>query len=127
MRNTHGRNLVKSDPERYNLDRIEAHLKMNTETFSVTDVVNQYEEKIETVKNDFDYQVTIEPWQIDHVTAKGLYINVDFGIAQRGVIFIGAYKTDEDGGNYILYLKTNDYFYFMDTAGAANNRFMMQK
>lgn len=50
---------------------------------------------------------------------------MDFGLAQHGVIFIGAYKTDllEDG-NYNLYLKTNDYFYFMDTAGAANNRFM---
>lgn len=126
LRNTRGRNLIKSDPERYNLDWIEAHLKKNTGTFSVVDVVNQYEEKIETVKNDFDYQVTIEPWQIDHVTAKGLYVNVDFGIAQHGVIFIGAYKTDllEDG-NYNLYLKTNDYFYFMDTAGAANNRYMM--
>lgn len=125
VRNTRGRNLVKSDPERYNLDRIEAHLKKNTGIFSVADVVNQYEEKIETRKNDFDYQVTIEPWQIDHVTAKGIYINVDFGLAQHGVIFIGAYKTDllEDG-NYNLYLKTNDYFYFMDTAGAANNRFM---
>ena len=126
VRNTRGRNLVKSDPERYNLERIEAHLKKNTGTFSVEDVVNQYEEKIETIKNDFDYQVTIEPWQIDHVTAKGLYINVDFGLSQHGVIFIGAYKTDllEDG-NYNLYLKINDYFYFMDTAGAANNRFMM--
>ncbi|CAM3027747.1 relaxase/mobilization nuclease domain-containing protein [Lactococcus hircilactis] len=128
VRNTRGRNLVKSDPERYNLDRIEAHLKKNTGTFSVEDVVNQYEEKIESVKNDFDYQVTIEPWQIDHVTTKGLYINVDFGIAQRGIIFIGAYKTDllEDG-NYNLYLKTNDYFYFMDTAGAVNNRFAKEK
>lgn len=94
--------------------------------FSVADVVNQYEEKIETVKNDFDYQVTIEPWQIDHVTTKGLYINVDFGLSQHGVIFVGAYKTDLlEGGNYNLYLKNNDYFYFMDTAGAANNRFMM--
>ncbi len=126
VRNTRGRNLVKSDPERYNLDRIEAHLKKNTGTFSVADVVNQYEEKIETVKNDFDYQVTIEPWQIDHVTSKGLYINVDFGLSQHGVIFIGAYKTDLlENGNYNLYLKTTDYFYFMDTASAANNRFMM--
>lgn len=126
VRNTRGRNLVKSDPERYNLERIEAHLKKNTGKFSVEDVVNQYEEKIETVRNDFDCQVTIEPWQIDYVTAKGLYINVDFGLSQHGVIFIGAYKTVllEDG-NYNLYLKTNDYFYFMDTAGAANNRFMM--
>lgn len=126
VRNTRGRSLVKSDPERYNLERIESHLKKNTGTFSVEDVVNQYEEKIETVKNDFDYQVTIEPWQIDHVTAKGLYINVDFGLSHHGVIFIGAYKTDllEDG-NTNLYFKTNDYFYFMDTAGAANNRFMM--
>lgn len=126
VRNTRGRNLVKSDPECYNLDRIEAHLKMNTGTFSVEDVANQYEEKIEIVKNDFDYQVTIEPWQIDHVTTQGLYVNVNFGIAQHGVIFIGAYKNDllEDG-NYNLYLKTNDYFYFMDTAGVANNRFMM--
>ncbi len=126
VRNTRGRNLVRSDPDRYNLDRIEAHLKKNIGMFSVADVVNQYEEKIETVKNDFDYQVTIEPWQIDHVTTKGLYINVDFGLSQHGVIFVGAYKTDLlEGGNYNLYLKNNDYFYFMDTAGAANNRFMM--
>lgn len=58
------------------------------------------------VKQDFDYQITVEKWQIDHMTSKGFYLNVDFGIADRGQIFIGAYKVDQlENGDCVLYLK----------------------
>ena len=46
----------------------------------------------------------------------------------RGQIFIGAYKVDElDDGTYSLYLKKDEYFYFMDQRNAANNKYMMGK
>jgi hypothetical protein len=126
VKNTRGRNLSKAAPEKYNLDPIIDHLKTNSGHFSVADVIEKYEEKSETAKNDFDYQVVIEPWQIDHVSSKGLYVNVDFGIDQHGVIFVGGYKTDLlDDGSYNLYLGKKDYFYFMDQEGAQNNRYMM--
>ncbi|MFC4652450.1 relaxase/mobilization nuclease domain-containing protein [Lactococcus nasutitermitis] len=111
---------------RYNLEQIVERLKINTGYFSIEDIIEKYEEKVETAKNDFDFQAVIEPWQIDHVTNKGLYLNVDFGIGQHGIVFVGGYKTDLlENGNYNLYVRRNDYFYFMDQEGAVNNRYMM--
>ncbi|MGM0110134.1 relaxase/mobilization nuclease domain-containing protein [Enterococcus sp. DIV0187] len=127
-KNTRGRNLSKSDPEKYNLDRIEERVKENTAVFSIDDVIERYEEKENAVKQDFDYQVKIESWQVDHVTSKGIYLNVDFGVANRGQLFIGGYKLDQlDDGGFNLYVKYDDIFYFMNEKNFDRNRYMNGK
>lgn len=125
VKNTRGRNLTKSDPNFYDLERIVDQVKLNTETFSVEDVVSRYEEKVGRKENDFDYQVTLESWQISHKTTKGYYLNVDFGYGNQGELFVGAYKVDAlDNGDYNLFVKRNDYFYFMNTKKSDRNRYM---
>jgi type IV secretory pathway VirD2 relaxase len=125
VKNTRGRTLNKEDETRYNEDRISKRLKDNVIHFSIEDVVEQYKEKISFVSNDFDYQVTVEPWQIDHVTEKGYYLNVDFGIERHGQIFMPGYKVDPlENGDYLLYLRKSDSFYFMNEADGRKNRFM---
>ncbi|EHM3209316.1 transcription elongation factor GreAB, partial [Enterococcus faecalis] len=110
---------------KYNLKQIEERLKENTASFSIEEVVDRYEEKINVVKNDFDYQLIVEPWQISHKTPKGYYLNVDFGIENHGQIFLGAYKVDElEDGNYSLFVKKNDFFYFMNEKNGQRNRYM---
>jgi hypothetical protein len=129
IKNTRSRALSKTNPEKYNLAEIEKRLNQNEHVVSVEEVVTSYEEKVEGAKNDFDYQVIIEDWQLSHKTEKGYYVNVDlYGVKNRGQIFIGAYKVDElDDGTYSLYLKKDEYFYFMDQRNAADNKYMMGK
>ncbi|EGO9796732.1 transcription elongation factor GreAB [Enterococcus faecalis] len=125
IKSTRSRSLNKKNPEKYNLKKIEERLKENTVSFSIEEVVDRYEEKINVAKNDFDYQLIVEPWQISHKTPKGYYVNVDFGIENHGQIFIGAFKVDElEDGNYSLFVKRNDTFYFMNEKNSAENKYM---
>lgn len=125
IKNTRSRSLSKKNPEKYNLDQIEARLKENKYEFTLNEVIERYEEKTETIKNDFDYQLIVESWQISHKTPKGYYLNVDFGAENHGQIFIGAYKVDElEDGSYSLFVKKNDYFYFMNEKDGLRNRYM---
>jgi hypothetical protein len=126
VKNTRGRVLNKKDPEAYNLDRVVMALKNNQNlTISVEDVVANYHEMKEQVKNDFDYQVVIDDWQVDHTTPRGIYINVDFGVAEHGKLFIPGYKVDQlEKGQYALFIKQKDYFYFMNENKAQRDRYM---
>jgi len=125
MRATRGRNLLKSDPEKYNLIRIEEKLEMNGLELSVEEILARYEEKIEARQSNFDFQMMIEPWQIHHATEKGYYLNVDFGTANHGQVFIGAYKVDKlEDGNYNLFIKQDDYFQFLNAQSSERSRYM---
>lgn len=125
IKNTRGRNLSKSNPEKYNFEQIKNCLQENHLSFSVEDVINRYDEKETISKNEFDYEVKVESWQIDHVTSKGIYLNVDFGSVNHGQLFIGGYKVDAlENGDYNLYVKHNDLFYFMNESNAQRNRYM---
>ncbi|GAA3265045.1 Relaxase [Lactococcus lactis subsp. lactis] len=125
MKNTRGRNLDKKHPEKYNLESIIERLETNELSLTVDEVVERYEEKVDVVKQDFDYQVTVEKWQIDHMTSKGFYLNVDFGIADRGQIFIGGYKVDQlENGDCVLYLKKNETFRLLSEKEASFSKYL---
>ncbi|MDT2620868.1 relaxase/mobilization nuclease domain-containing protein [Lactococcus petauri] len=112
-----------SQSNKYNIEHIQEHLSRNVGQFTVEDILERYEEKTNAIKNDFDIQVTIEPWQISHTTSKGIYLNVDFGAMYSGQIFIGGYKTERlENGNVALFLKNKDFFYFMNEEGADKNK-----
>ncbi|MGH2236474.1 transcription elongation factor GreAB, partial [Enterococcus faecalis] len=61
IKNTRSRSLSKSDPTRYNYEKIIERLKENKNVLTVEECVKRYEEKNEQEKNNFDYQFTIEP------------------------------------------------------------------
>lgn len=125
IKNTRGRSLSKKNQTQYNYDAIVERLKENTEVYSIDDVITQYKEKTAKKENDFDYQLTIDEWQISHKTDKGYYLNVDFGFGNRGKLFLGAYKVDPlENGQYNIYVKRNDFFYFMADKKVERNRYM---
>lgn len=125
IKNTRGRNLVKGDPTRYNKESIEEKLKENEGTFSIDDVVENYQEKATRVEQDFDYQITVEDWQVSHSTEKGYYLNVDIGYNEPGKLFIGSYKVDKlEDGQLNLFIKEKDFFYFMNTKQSDFNRYI---
>ena len=111
IKNTRSRSLLKSDPTKYNYEKIIERLKENKNVLTLEEVVARYEEKSEQTKNEFDYQLTIDEWQISHKTTRGYYVNVDFGFGERGKVFIGAYKVDPlENGQYNIYVKRKDFF-----------------
>lgn len=125
IKNTRGRNLVKGDPTRYNKEFIEEKLKENEGTFSIDDVVKNYQEKATRVEQDFDYQITVEDWQVSHSTEKGYYLNVDIGYNEPGKLFIGSFKVDKlEDGQLNLFIKEKDFFYFMNTKQSDFNRYI---
>lgn len=125
IKNARGRSLSKSNPEKYNLEAIIEKLENNNLVISIEEALERYEEKIESKKEDFDYQVNLESWQIDEVTSRGYYMNIDFGAANHGQLFIPGYKIDKlENGEFSLYLKKNDFFYFMNDKKASRNRYM---
>ncbi|KLO74014.1 relaxase/mobilization nuclease domain-containing protein [Enterococcus cecorum] len=122
---TRGRNLDKSNPEKYNETEIIKQLADNDIIFTLEEVIAAYDEKEIAAKDDFDYQLTIESWQIHHVTDKGIYLNVDYGLASRGQIFIGGYKVDGlENGDYQFYFKRKDTFYFISENEEKRRRYM---
>ncbi|MGL1809465.1 relaxase/mobilization nuclease domain-containing protein [Enterococcus faecalis] len=125
IKNTRSRSLSKSDPTRYNYEKIVERLKENKSVLTLKEVVEKYVEKSEKSKNEFDYQLTIDEWQISHKTTRGYYVNVDFGFGERGKVFIGAYKVDPlENGQYNIYVKRKDFFYLMNEKNADRNRYM---
>lgn len=125
IKNTRSRSLLKSDPTKYNYEKIIERLKENKNVLTLEEVVARYEEKSEQTKNEFDYQLTIDEWQISHKTTRGYYVNVDFGFGKRGKVFIGAYKVDPlENGQYNIYVKRKDFFYLMNEKNADRNRYM---
>lgn len=125
LRNTRGRNLDKKDPEAYDLESLLKKFEENVGNFSVEDVVNQYEEIEDNERNDFDYQVTLEPWQVDQKNEKGYYVQLDFGLENRGQVFIGGYKVDElDDGRLNLFIKQTDSFYFVSKNDPGQKRYI---
>ncbi|MDT2095446.1 relaxase/mobilization nuclease domain-containing protein [Enterococcus faecalis] len=126
IKNTRSRSLSKSDPTRYNYEKIIERLKENKNVLTVEECVKRYEEKNEQEKNNFDYQFTIEPWQLSHKTERGYYINIDYGYGNSGKLFVGGYKVDPlDNGNYNIYIKRNEYFYFMSDKDATKSKYLI--
>ncbi|SLM87017.1 relaxase/mobilization nuclease domain-containing protein [Vagococcus fluvialis] len=125
IKNTRGRNIVKGDPTRYNKESIEEKLKENSGIFSIEDVVENYHEKTSRVEQDFDYQITVEDWQVSHSTEKGYYLNVDVGYNEPGKLFIGSYKVDRlEDGQLNLFIKEKDFFYLMNDKHSEFNRYI---
>ncbi len=100
-------------------------MEKNTAIISVDDVVSFYEEKSLRIENDFDYQITIDDWQVSHSTERGYYLNVDFGLDNQGKLFVGGYKVDQlEDGQYSLFVKRSDRFYFMNNDSSERNKYM---
>lgn len=125
IKNTRGKSLSKKDPLKYNLEKIKEYVSENKATYSINDIVQMYEEKSQRNEQDFDFQLTIEDWQISHKTEKGYYLNVDYGFGNSGKIFIGGYKVDDlQNGNFNIYVKRDDYFYFMNNKSATESKYL---
>lgn len=122
-RNTRDTALSKRDT--YSLIGIEKRLTQNQVGYSVETIKMEYDKLLKEKENDFEMRLTIEPWQVHSETLTGIYLEVDYGLSNHGLIKIPRSKVDElEDGKFEVFLKKSDYFYFMNTAKSENNRYM---
>ncbi|MDV5976832.1 relaxase/mobilization nuclease domain-containing protein [Streptococcus canis] len=121
--NTRERSLSKQD--RYSLDAIKKRLSKNQVVLSLDEIPKAYESLTKEREADFEMRLTIEPWQVKEETLNSLYLQVDYGLHNRGTIRLPRIKVDVlEGGKFELFLKKSDLFYFLNDDYSQNDRYM---
>ena len=59
-------------------------------------------------EDDFEMRITVEEWQVMEETKNGIYLEMEFGIRNKGTILIPAHQIEkaEDGSYEIFIRKT---------------------
>lgn len=106
------------------IDRIKA----NKVPYSKNEVLNLWEEHktIEDTGQAKEIEILVEDWQVQKETEKYLYVTIDVGLERESAIKIPARCVDKsENGNYQLFIKKQDRFYFVDENNPEKNRMML--
>lgn len=119
------RDRTLSKTGKYSLDNIKEQLATNEVVYDVTILKEKYDEEQKTKQDDFEMQLTIEPWQIQQLTRQSIYVPITFGLDRKGTVSIPARMLDQnEDGTFTAYLKKNDFFYFLNADHSEQNRFI---
>lgn len=119
------RDRTLSKTGKYSLDNIKEQLATNEVVYDVTILKEKYNEEQESKQDDFEMQLTIEPWQIQQLTRQSIYVPITFGLDRKGTVSIPARMLDQnEDGTFTAYLKKNDFFYFLNADHSEQNRFI---
>ncbi|WP_161980557.1 relaxase/mobilization nuclease domain-containing protein [Streptococcus sp. S784/96/1] len=109
----------------YSQEAITKRVEQNEPTLTVENIKQAYRGHKAAQDNEFEMRLTIEPWQVMAEVEQGIYLEVDYGLANSGTVLIPSRcleKTEQ--GAYELFIKKSDYFYFMNPDNSKSNRFM---
>ena len=110
----------------YSLEKIKERISKNQLVFDVEELKAQYQESKEKTANDFELKLEVESWQVEQESKQGIYVQMDMGVLNSGTILIPSHKVDKnEDGNYTIYIKEKDYFYFLNPDQSQKNRYMM--
>lgn len=110
----------------YSLEKIKERISKNQLVFDVEELKEQYKESKEKTTNDFELKLEVESWQVEQESKQGIYVQMDMGALNSGTILIPSHKVDKnEDGNYTIYIKEKDYFYFLNPDQSQKNRYMM--
>ena len=110
----------------YSLEKIKERISKNQLVFDVEELKAQYQESKEKTANDFELKLEVEFWQVEQESKQGIYVQMDMGALNSGTILIPSHKVDKnEDGNYTIYIKEKDYFYFLNPDQSQKNRYMM--
>lgn len=110
----------------YSLEKINERISKNQLVFDVEELKEQYQESKEKTANDFELKLEVESWQVEQESKQGIYVQMDMGALNSGTILIPSHKVDKnEDGNYTIYIKEKDYFYFLNPDQSQKNRYMM--
>lgn len=111
---------------RYSLDQIKERVNKNQLVYNVSEIKERYQEGRTQADNDFELKIAVASWQVEQESKQGIYIQMDYGALNSGTILIPAHKVDKsEDGNYTIYIKEKDYFYFLNPDKSQKNRYMM--
>lgn len=122
-RNTRDRTLSKKG--RYSLEQIEERLAKNEIVYPLESIKSEYDKLQAEKAEDFEIRVKIEPWQVEHETDTGIYLQMQYGIASKGTVKIPSRLVDrQEDGSFDVFIKKSDFFYFINPDNSASNKFM---
>lgn len=122
-RNTRDSTLSKKG--RYSFESISKRLEKNQVGMTTEEVVASYQKLQKDKELDYEMSLTIEPWQVIERTQTGIYVEVDYGVRNQGVLKIPNKYFDElKDGKFELFVKRSDFFYAMNPDKSDQNRFL---
>ena len=122
-RNTRDSTLSKKG--RYSLSSISKRLEKNQVGMTTEEVVTSYQKLQKEKDLDYEMSLTIDPWQVVERTQTGIYVEVDYGVRNQGLLKIPNKYFDElQDGKFELFVKRSDFFYAMNPDKSDQNRFL---
>ena len=119
------RDRTLSKKGKFSLEKIKEQLATNEVVYDITVIKEKYDEEQESKQDDFEMQLTIEPWQIQQLTSQSIHVPVTFGLDRKGTVSIPARMLDQnEDGTFTAYIKKNDFFYFLNADHSEQNRFI---
>lgn len=111
---------------RYSLEQIKEQVEKNQLVYDVSEIKGRYQETKSEIDNDFELKLEVASWQVEQESKQGIYLQMDYGALNSGTILVPAHKVDKtEDGNYTIYIKEKDYFYFLNPDQSQKNRYMM--
>lgn len=111
---------------RYSLEQINEQVEKNQLVYDVSEIKERYQETKSEIDNDFELKLEVASWQVEQESKQGIYLQMDYGALNSGTILVPAHKVDKtEDGNYTIYIKEKDYFYFLNPDQSQKNRYMM--
>lgn len=119
------RDRTLSKKGKFSLEKIKEQIATNEVVYDVNAIKEKYDEEQKSKQDDFEMQLTIEPWQIQQLTSQSIYVPITFGLDRKGTVSIPARMLDQnEDGTFTAYLKKNDFFYFLNADHSEQNRFI---
>ncbi|MGT2910685.1 relaxase/mobilization nuclease domain-containing protein [Streptococcus cameli] len=119
------RDRILSKRGNYSLEAIQERLKDNQATLTSKEIVSAYQSYKEEQVEDFEMRIPVSAWQVASETEKGIYLELEYGLGNEGLVHIPSRYVDKlEDGNYELFLKKHDWFYFTNAKHAEMNRAM---
>ncbi|HFI0149787.1 TPA: relaxase/mobilization nuclease domain-containing protein [Streptococcus suis] len=109
----------------YSLEGITQSLKGNQPTYSIDEIKTAYQEYKKSQENDFEMRIQVHDWQVMEETSKGIYLELEHGLANKGTVLIPSRYVDKlPNGGYEIFIQKNDWFYFTNPTDATKNKAM---
>jgi pcfG len=122
QRNIRDRTLSKKGY--YSLENIDKMTAGNKKYISKEKIKEMYENHKQEKEENFEMRFVVEPWQVLEETKRGIYVEVEFGIANKGIVLVPYTKIDKIDKGYEAFIKSNDYFYFLNEGNSKENRYI---
>lgn len=114
-------------------EAISERLKENEVVYTESEVKELWAENqtIQDKEQETEIEMLIENWQVEKETADYLYVNINIGLEReqrKSAIKIPARCVNKlENGNYQIFLKKQDRFYFVDSKNPEKNKIMLGK